>query len=374
MRYFSMIAVVGLIVPFASLCEDVAVVSETAKYMLLDGETLATRDVGDLRWMGVWGVDAVIPGSTSAGFAFVTDSLSTELASPDDSGSFQQSALVVVTDLAEGGGASSKIAISHDYKFSMGDAMWIDGSAQLIVWERTKSRIAVLDEGLNEVDGFASSLWNTGATLACRRDGKLFVATGSRRTTRWEGESTVDGLAKPGRFEDCRVENTQFRGNGVASPSTECRGTLGCRNDARYARTVVDIADNRVVAWYESPGSANRPEDRAGSGERAYLRSALLFADGARLLRQQETWTPLPDGPSVYRSTPGPLLRTVDTHTGQVARENSRAPTGYVSRVFCRGTAERTVMSGDGSVHLIDLNTLEPVASSQIPFDRPFVF
>lgn len=67
------------------------------------------------------------PGSTSAGFAFVTDALSAELAQSDDSGHFQRAALVVVTDLAERDG-SARIAISHSYEFSMGDALWIDGT------------------------------------------------------------------------------------------------------------------------------------------------------------------------------------------------------------------------------------------------------
>ena len=372
MRSFAIIAV-GLVGPLANACEEVAVVSASAKYMLLDAGTLAIRDVGDLRWMGVWGVDAVIPGSTSARFAFVTDTLSIELARPGDSGGFQRSALVVVTNLAERNKEPSRISISHDYEFAVGDALWIDGSNQLIVWERSKSRIAVLDEGLKEADVFATSLWNSGAVMACRRDGNLFVATGPHRIIRRDGESTVDGLTTPDRFEDCRVENTQFRGSSVASPSVGCRGTLGCRKDGRYARLVVDVADDSVVAWHESRRSAMLPEDGV-SGVRAYLPSVLLFADGTRLLRQQETWTPLPDGPSAFRSTAGPLLRTVDTRTGEVVKENSRAVTGNVSRVFCRGSSERTVISGNGNVHLVDLNTLDPIASSQIPFDRAFVF
>ena len=71
MRPYPMIAAAVVLGLSANPCEQVAVVSDTAKYLLLDGETLALRDVGDLRWMGVWGIDAVIPGSTSAGFAFV---------------------------------------------------------------------------------------------------------------------------------------------------------------------------------------------------------------------------------------------------------------------------------------------------------------
>lgn len=369
-----MIAVAVFLALSANACEHVAVVSDAAKYMLLDGDTLAPRDVGDLRWMGVWGVDAMIPGSTSAGFAFVTDALSAELAESDDSRRFQRSALVVVTNLAEQDGAASQIAISHSYEFSMGDALWIDGTDQLIVWERKKSRVTVLDQELNEIDVFPVPAEMRGAMLACRRDGDLFVATGLRRTIRREGESSVDGLATPDGFGACRVD-TRLRGNGVGSPTVGCRGTMACTSDGRHMRVLVDIADNTTVAWHDSSTSAALPDsDQAGSGERTYLPSTLLFADGKRLLRQQETWIPLPDGPNAYESIPGPLLRSVDTHTGQVMNENPRAATGSVSRVFCRGMGERTVISGGRRVHLIDLTTLEPIASSPIPFDRPFVF
>ena len=168
MRPFVTIAVVAIIAPLARPCEDIAVVSYDAKYMLLDGETLETRDVGNLRWMGVWGVDAVIPGSTSARFAFVTGALSAEFAQPDESGFFQGSALVVVTNLAERDNTASEIAISHGYEFApTGDArLWIDGTDQLLVREGKRSRVTVLDEGLNEVEVWSAAKWDTGPLLA----------------------------------------------------------------------------------------------------------------------------------------------------------------------------------------------------------------
>ena len=208
-------AVVVALAQAAWPCEEIAVLSHYGKYMILDGQTLETLDVGDLRWHGVWGIDSVVPGSTLARFAFVTDALSAELAKSDDSGHFQRTALVVVTDLTER-------AISHGYEFSIGDALWIDGTDQLIVWERSNARVAVLDEGLEELDAFSSSDWKKGATLACRRDGDLFIATDSRRTIRREGESVVDGLATPDGFEGCRVETpTRRRYRSIVRSSSE---------------------------------------------------------------------------------------------------------------------------------------------------------
>ena len=336
MRPFVTIAVVAIIAPLARPCEDIAVVSYDAKYMLLDGETLETRDVGNLRWMGVWGVDAVIPGSTSARFAFVTGALSAEFAQPDESGFFQGSALVVVTNLAERDNTASGIAISHGYEFApTGDArLWIDGTDQLLVREGKRSRVTVLDEGLNEVEVWSAAKWDTGPLLACRRGGNLYVAAGTRRATRRDSESIVDELAIPEGFEDCRVENRNPRSGGIESPSVGCRGTLGCRRNGRYVRAVVDIADNKVVAWHESEDSAKLPEgDQSGSGGRTYLPSVLLFADGNRLLRQQSTWIPLPDGPSAFRAMRGPRLRTVDTRSGQVLKDNPRTATGRGMRL-----------------------------------------
>ena len=210
--------------------------------------------------------------------------------------------------------------------------------------------------------------------LACRREENLFVAADSRRTIRRRGESVVDGLATPPRFADCRVE-TRLRGNRIDSPSAGCLGTLGCRNDGTYMKVVVDIADNTVVAWHDPRRSAKLSEDElAGSGKRTYLLSTLLFADGKRLLLQQEIWTPLLDGPSAFKSIPGRLVRTVDTRTGQVTNDNPRAVVGTVSRVFCRGSAERAVISGGGEVHLFDPNTLQPTGTMSVPFERYWVF
>ena len=385
MRLFVTIAAVVFIAPLANPCEDVAVVSHDAKYMLLDGETLATRDVGNLRWMGIWKVDSVLPGSTSARFSFLSDSLSAELAIPDDSGHFQRSALVVVENLAERDNTASRIAISHNYEFPWDSQLWIEGTDQLIgvtdqlvggTWKR--SRVTILDEELNKVDAWSAVDWDAGPgepILACRRGDDLFVATGTSRTVRRKGETIVDRLAIPDAVQDCRVENRYPRSGGVESPSVGCRGTLGCRRDGRYVRAVVDIADNKVGAWHESQRSAKLLDgNRAGLGVRTYLSSVVLFAGGNKLLRQQSIWIPDPAGPNAFRTIPGPLLQTVDLQSGQVLKENPSGLTGTVSRVFCRGMAERTVLSGDRQVHLIDLNTLEPIASVQIPFDRPFVF
>ncbi len=51
---------------------------------------------------------------------------------------------------------------------------------------------------------------------------------------------------------------------------------------------------------------------------------------------------------------------------------NDAGPVGEVSRALCRGSAERVVVSGNGQVHLVDLETLRPIASAAVPFGRYF--
>ena len=50
----------------AAACEEVAVLSTDARYFVLSGDTLEVTDGGNLWWLGIRGVDFVIPTSTLA--------------------------------------------------------------------------------------------------------------------------------------------------------------------------------------------------------------------------------------------------------------------------------------------------------------------
>ena len=144
------------------------------------------------------------------------------------------------------------------------------------------------------------------------------------------------------RFEECRVDNTRFRGPGTAQPTVACRGTLGCRREGRYMRVVVDIAENRVVGWHDTQPSAEPPErPGAPAGARISVPDVLLFSGAERLLRQERVSIPHPAAPSARQFDTGPLLRVVDTLTGRVLAEAPGGPTGRVSRAFCAGKAEQ---------------------------------
>lgn len=341
-------------------CEDVAILSHDGRYMLMDGSDLTITDVGNLRWKDVWGVDVVIPGSTSDRLAFVTDELRD--AAWRHSDLLPPSALVTVGNLSEADGGQMHMSVSRDYDFEIGDALWIDGTDELLVWQRRRSTFHVLDGRLNIIDEwFAPNVG--GVTMACRQDGQLFIAGGGSRFSRSGDANVSDVLDRPEGAEDCSLEHQ----------SVGCRASLGCRRDGEYEKAIVDIASNRLVRSFQFDDPLRTSSERSASS-RTYMSSLAFIGGGAGLLRQIEVWVPNPPGANSFRVKPGALLRVLDTRTGSVVAENGNAPTGKASRIFCRGHDERVVLSAAGEVHLIDLITLQPVASARVPFARHFVF
>ena len=346
-------------------CEQIAVLSNDAKYLLLDGYTLETKDVGNLWWKGVWGIDVVLPGSTSDRLAFVSDGVSGGTVRPRDPAA--QTAFVVVEGLRDGADTAMDVAVSREYEFQIGDAWWIDGTDELLVWQRQQSVFSVLDKRLNGIDSWAASDDISQPVNACRTGGRLVVGARSHRIIRGKDANIIESLHHPQGARDCKMERLAFG----------CRVSVGCRRDDRYEKVIIDIASNRVLSTMRFNDPVPAPTDdelQRSPGHRRHMASLAFFADGARLLRQLGLWMPDPPGSDSYRISPGSLLRVLDVKSGAAVVENNHAPPGTVSRVFCRGGEERVVLSTDDRVHLVDLNTLKPIVSVGIPFRRHFVF
>ena len=254
------------------------------------------------------------------------------------------------------------MSVSRDYEFDIGDAWWIDGTDQLLIWQRRQSTIHVLDRRLNIVDEWSAPSGG-GVAMACRHDGQLLIAGGGFRISRSGDANVSDVLDRPEGVTDCSLE----------LQSLGCRASLGCRRDGRYEKVIVDVASNRVVGSVRFDEPPRTSSERSAS-PKTHMSSLAFIAGGTGLLRQLEVWMPDPPGANSYRVRPGGLLRVLDTRTGSVVAENSNAPTGEASRVFCRGHDERVVLSGEGQAHLLELTNLRPIASARIPFGRHFVF
>lgn len=53
----------------SAACEDIAALSDDARYIVLNADDLSIRDVGSLWWLGIRRVESSSPGSTLAAAA-----------------------------------------------------------------------------------------------------------------------------------------------------------------------------------------------------------------------------------------------------------------------------------------------------------------
>ena len=335
------------------------------KYMLLDGDTLDVVDVGSLRWQGVWEVDLVIAGSTSQRFAVVVDRLSGEHRGLTRNGGPSQ-ALVTWENLTEQDDTASSVAVSQDYEiYRSFHARWIHGTDRLAVWQQKTSELSLVDGSLTRIAEWRVPDLDIGETFACGSEDELIMG-GRRQRTRFEPTSgiTVDALAFPEGTEDC----------GMGGPFLDCLGGFEYRRDGQFVNGVLDLARNEVAFAFEYQGPFTIPKDPAHSRAFAQFENRLLFADGTRLLQQEVSNTPPWPGTNAYKAMPTRRIRVLDTGTGRTVVENQSAPVGTTSTLLCAGGTERVVLSGNGRAHLIDLTTLETIASGSIPLGRHFVF
>jgi hypothetical protein len=120
------------------------------------------------------------------------------------------------------------------------------------------------------------------------------------------------------------------------------------------------LAENRVISEYSLPVSYGRH---------------LPFADGSRLLQQEVIATPEPNAPNSFRVEPTTTFKVIDTSDGSVTlRRSVKIVPGFIhEQLLCKGASERVAIQSPSAIHLLDLKTLEIVASKDLPFERYFV-
>ncbi len=344
----------------AAACEEVAVLSTDARYFMLSGDTLEVTDVGNLWWLGIRGVDYVIPTSTLARAALWTDSR-VDLETGQLLG--RGSALVSLQDLGRqlSSAAALNLSIPGDANVTN---RWVnddphgrllstneDGDGYVIELARTN---------LTPERQWQSPTVRLGAGFSCVADDRLFIGgLENRLTPGGDNELVVDTITGAAPSEIPRIFSTVSLGCTVLVGSLDADGDTTSTFESPIrdvAGTLVDLATNEVVTEF-------RYRTRA---------RGLLFDDGARYLQQDITGTPA-DGGGYYVGYTG-RVRVIDTHTSEILGEAALDGSGPMSHLLCRNEAERVVLSDTGKVHLLDLETLEIIATQPVPFERYFVF
>lgn len=343
----------------AFACGDIAVLYGDGRYLLLDGDTLAVVDVGNLSSFGLFRIEEVVPGSSSRLFAVKADRLTREFYRGDEKG-YYPSKLLVVENLSETGDTGVRIEVGH-YDIGYAHARWIGGTDLLAAWREKASRFSVLGKDLQEVEGWKVSGYDSDATLACRSGHRVIV--GGLRTRFEEADRVAKPLAFPPGATECRTSGTL----------SGCLAGFECRRNGSFVSGVLDLDENAVASAFEYESPFTIPKDPAHRRPHSRFEDRLLFAGGGRLLQQEVLRTPDTPGWNSYRHEPTSRLRVL-TASGDVLKENKTVPAGTTSRLFCAGGKERFVVSGGGKAHLIDTATLETVATATIPQGWPFVF
>ncbi len=343
-------------------CEDIAVLSRDARFLVLSGDTLEEKDVGNLWWLGIRGVDFVIPGSTLER-AGVRSDRRVDLATGTWLG--PESALALIRDLGRSQVSPSEMPIVVDS--SLTKAWWIDdspGSRLIGIRDANQqSTIVVYGSDLDQQAEWIATPPTLGLGVACV-DGQRTII-GGLRTRLITADNRVIGaeqLRRPSASGDYRLLGTAPIGCiGLMANFVEAEAEEDVNSSRTKLRTI-DLATNKLGAEFQAKRVAR----------------GILFARGTRLFQQDLFATP--DSGGGYHVTPTGLLRVLDTQNGSVLRSAELHGAGELrgagekSRLFCRGENERVLITGPNELHLVDLTTLSIVASWSIPFESYFAF
>lgn len=328
----------------ASACEDIAVLSTDARYLVLSGNTLEIRDVGKLWWLGIRGVDYVIPDSTLARAALWTDSRH-DLETGTWTG--PTSALVSLQDLGRQLTSVSDLILalsSSEYD----SYRWVNDDPQnrllRIHSNGDEYFVALVRTDLTQERQWRSPIVRLGSGVSCVVDDRLFVGGLEARLFGEGDELVVESIAR-------RAPSNNYRLVGIS---------MGCTvmvSEPQLPTLLVDLSTNEVVTEFRAKAQTR----------------VVLFDSGRKLLQQDITRVPV-EGVDGHRVGYTGHMTVADTSNGEFLREVTLNGSGEMSRLMCRNEAERVVLSDTGMVHLVDLDSLEIIATQPVPFHRYFVF
>lgn len=349
--------VIGLLSDQSPLaCEDMAVLSRDARFLVLSGDTLEEKDVGNLWWLGIRGVDLVIQGSTLERAGVQSDK---RVDPATGTWLGPEAALAVIRDLGRSQLSPRDTAFAVDS--SLTKAWWIDDSpgSRLIGVRHANEQhtIAVYGSDLDQRAEWIATPPDLGLGVACV-DGQRTIIGGLRSRLIASDNRLIatERLRQPSSSGDYRLLGATpvgcigLVGDFVEQPAEEDI------NSSQITLRTIDLATNKLGAEFRAKRVAR----------------SILFARGTRLLQQELFATPAEGGG--YRVTPTGRLRVLNTQDGSTLRSAELRSAGETSRLFCRGEKERVLISGPNELHLVDLTTLSIVASRSIPFESYFVF
>ncbi len=330
-------------------CPDIGVLSTDARYLVLDGDTLETRDVGNLWWLGIRNVDNVVHGSTLGGLGLYSDRVMDMATGSFRDDYWQTGGLFVLEDLGRQLYHTSKVPGLSDLPNS--ELQWIaspkDTRPLILRRQNGKSSVSLSDAQLKESPQGSTTLKTLRA--ACEDSpGRIFAGGVDHRLSIEQGVVSTDRLARAHRKSGYTMSGRSLNCLALMVKVAEEDVTM-------MHNAIIDLSTNSILSEYKT---------------KRYV-SPVLIANGGRLLQQVHA-VPKERASRVERTDE---YRLLDTRDGRVLRSTRLGIDGELqSHSFCSDEREYMVIKSPGRVHLLDPEKLEIVVSRDVPFERYFVF
>lgn len=331
-------------------CEDVAVISRDARFIVLSSDDLSIADVGNLWWLGIRIVDGAIPGSTLARSGLGTESLvdvTTGLLKPE------RGYLVILSDLGRQLRSPAEMT-SEPESGSVIKRWWVNGADpdRLIRIQRQAKNeysLTLLNDELQDIAKWPIVTPDLGLGAACADDRGRIIVGGLKSRLVYSGNDFVVNELAPARTAK-QLKLTDI--------TLGCKAVMiGIEDDYSSRKTVgiFDLARNELTSTFET--------------KRDTL--PILFSNAERLLEQDINLEPVANTVG-YKANPTARFRVVDGRNGRVIKE-SELKAGATTLLSCSANDEKAIIAEGNRVHLVDLETLSIIGSREIPFERYFV-
>jgi len=178
-------------------CEDLAVLSEDGRYIVLSGDNFAEKDVGNLWWLGTRAIDGVVPGSAYATAALQVKFFDRESGNPVIPPS-RGSTGIIVSELGRTLRTASELVVAGADAFQY--TWWLDNGRndRLVTWQPTEmmARVTIVNSRAEEIGHWDISERSVGGLNVGCEDaaGRTIIAGLRTRLVIDDGKISLDQL------------------------------------------------------------------------------------------------------------------------------------------------------------------------------------
>ena len=342
-------------------CDDIAVVSTDARYIVLDAVTLREIDVGNFWWLGIREVDMVVKNSSVSNAAFWVNNWDPFVDSRPTA--IESGATRIISLQNLGRENSWNFRPPEMIDAAAPKVWWVSqpNNQRLLKFENAEqqSRISVLDSNLAPLETFNASDLTMGFGVACEGVGGSILVAGLRdyfKIAETGFQTTEFPLPQDG---------TRYHLMDVTLNCLVTLGRFGPLNELSDPQSqtvevaIVDMNKNQVVSRFLT---------------RRFVRN-VLTDNGNKMIQQDLAVQFVGENGDSIQLTPTNKFRVLDTRDGSIVSSREMPSSGRITSPYCSpDDPERVILYSDQTLYLIDATNLSTIATREIPFDEYFIF